>query len=170
MIHSSIWTLSSKRNKTMIVVEGHSDKALVAEMGFPRKQIKIGGDKGRVVNSVRKGQAAIGIIDEDPYSVQPSDLKKYIEKDSGLTIKLLARKDDGSKRLIQISPRLEEWLYSRARQNQIFPKDFGLPGDPEGLHKIPRYDRNNNFRRFLNELIEVDDEIKTLKKWISEVI
>jgi len=84
----------------MIVVEGYSDKALVADMGFPGKQIKIGRDKGKVLESVRKGQAIIGIIDEDPDSGQPSDLRKnYIEKDSKRTIKLLARKDDNGKRI-----------------------------------------------------------------------
>ncbi|NOQ28711.1 MAG: hypothetical protein GQ566_01230 [Methanosarcinales archaeon] len=154
----------------MIVVEGHSDKALVTDMGFPEKQIKIGSGKGKVLESVNKNQATIGIIDEDPYSVQPSDLKKYIEKDSRRTIKLLARKDDDSKRLIQISPRLEDWLYSRARQNQIDPRSFGLPKYPEDLHNILRVDKKENFHRFLNELIKVDDEMGTLKKWISEVI
>jgi len=155
----------------MISVEGYPDKALVSAMGFSKKQIKIGRDKGRVVNSVKKGQAAIGIIDEDPDSGQPSDLGNYIEKDkdSKRTIKLLIRKDDDSKRLIRISPRLEDWLYLRARQNRISPKDFGLPNDPEGLHKIPRYDKEENFHSFLNKLIEADDEIDTLKKWIMEV-
>lgn len=155
----------------MIVVESYSDRALVADMGFPRKQIKIGGDKGRVIRSVRKGQAAIGIIDEDPDSGQPSDLRKnYIEKDSKHTIKLLVRKDDDGKRIIQISPRLEDWLYSRARQNQIDTKSFELPKYPEDLHKILRVDKKENFHSFLNKLIEADDEIGTLKKWISEVI
>ena len=154
----------------MIVVEGYADKALVADMGFSKKQIKIGRDKGKVLESVKKTQAAIGIIDEDPDSGQPSDLRNYIEKDSRHTIKLLARKDDDSKRLIQISPRLEDWLYSRAIKNQISPGSFGLPKYPEDLHKILRVDKNKNFRRFLKKLIELDDEIKTLKKWISEVI
>jgi hypothetical protein len=154
----------------MIVVEGYADKALVADMGFPRKQIKIGRDKGKVLESVKKNQAKVSIIDEDPYSGQPSDLGNYIEKDSRSTIKLLARKDDDSKRLIQISPRLEDWLYSRALHNQISPMSFGLPKYPEDLHNIPRVDKKENFHRFLNELIEADDEIDTLKKWISEVI
>ena len=119
---------------------------------------------------MRNGQAAIGIIDEDPDSGQPSDLKKYIEKDSRHAIKLLVWKDDDSKRLIQISPRLEDWLYSRALQNQIAPMSFDLPKYPEDLHKILRVDEKENFHRFLNKLIEADDEIDTLKKWISEVI
>jgi len=154
----------------MIVVEGYSDKALVADMGFPGKQIKIGSCKGKVLEIVKKNQAAIGIIDEDPCSGQPWDLRNYIEKDRRHTIKLLARKDDDSKRLIQISPRLEDWLYSRAGQNRISLKDFGLPKYPEDLHNILRVDKKENFHSFLKELIKVDGEIGTLKKWISEVI
>ena len=155
----------------MIVVEGYADKALIVDMGFPIKQIKIGSDKGKVLKSVRKGQAAIGIIDEDPDSGQPSDLREnYIEKDSKRTIKLLVRKDDVGKRIIQIAPRLEDWLYSRARQNRIDPMSFDLPKYPEDLHKILRVDKNKNFRRFLKKLIEADDEIDTLKRWVLEVI
>ncbi|RJS71626.1 hypothetical protein CW696_04250, partial [ANME-2 cluster archaeon] len=93
----------------------------------------------------------------------------YIEKDTRSTVKLLIRKDDNSKRLIQISPYLEHWLLDRARQNRIAPNDFGLPNDPKELHSIPHVERNRNFHSFLNKLIEVDDEIDTLKKWIREV-
>ena len=154
----------------MIVVEGYADKALVADMGFPGKQIKIGSCKGKVLEIVKKNQATIGIIDEDPDSGQPLDLRNYIEKYGRHTIKLLTRKDDGSKRLIQISPRLEDWLYSRAIKNQISPENFGLPKYPEDLHKILRVDKKENFHRFLNKLIEADDEISTLKKYSGEVI
>ncbi|PXF60645.1 MAG: hypothetical protein C4B59_08210 [Candidatus Methanogaster sp.] len=108
----------------MIVVEGYSAKDIVADTGFPRKQIKIGSCKGKVLEISEKHQAAIYIVDKPPYSGQPSDLRNYIEKDSRSTIKLLARKDDGSKRLIQISPCPEDRLYSRALQNQIAPKEF----------------------------------------------
>ncbi len=79
-------------------------------------------------------------------------------------------KDDASKRLIQISPYLEHWLLDRARQNRIAPKDFGLPSDPKELHSIPHVEMDRNFQGFLNEVVESDDEIDTLKKWILEVI
>lgn len=154
----------------MIIVECYTDEFLVKSIGFPRRQIKHEGGKGKVMEIVKKKDMTVGIIDEDPYSDQPSDLENYIEKDTRSTVKLLIRKDDASKRLIQISPYLEHWLVDRARQNRISPNDFGLPGDPKELHSIPHVERNKNFRRFLKKLIEADDEIDTLKKWILEVI
>jgi hypothetical protein len=154
----------------VIIVECYTDEFLVKSMGFPRGQIKHEGGKGKVMEIVKKKGRTVGIIDEDPYSDQPSDLENYIEKETKSTVKLLIRKDDDSKRLTQISPYLEHWLLDRARQNRIAPKDFGLPGDPKELHSIPHVERNRNFHSFLNELIEADDEINTLKKWIVEVI
>ena len=154
----------------MIIVECYTDEFLVKSIGFPRRQIKHEGGKGKVMEIVKKRDMTVGIIDEDPYSDQPSDLENYIEKDTRSTVKLLIRKDDNSKRLIQISPYLEHWLLDRARQNRISPKDFDLPKYPEDLHKILHVERNRNFHNFLNKLIEADDEIDTLKKWIMEVI
>lgn len=153
----------------MIIIECYTDEFLVKSIGFPRRQIKHEGGKGKVMEIVKKKDMTVGIIDEDPYSDQPSDLENYIEKDTRSTVKLLIRKDDNSKRLIQISPYLEHWLLDRARQNRISPKDFGLPNDPKELHSIPHVERNRNFHSFLNKLIEADDEIDTLKKWIMEV-
>ena len=154
----------------MIIALCYTDEFLVTSIGFPRRRIKHEGGKGKVMEIVKKKDMAVGIIDEDPYSDQPSYLENYIEKDARSTVKLLIRKDDNSKRLIQISPYLEHWLLDRARQNRISPKDFGLPNDPKELHSIPHVERNRNFHSFLNKLIEADDEIDTLKKWIMEVI
>lgn len=86
------------------------------------------------------------------------------------TIKLLIRKDDRGKRVIQISPYLEHWLLHRAKKNGISVKDFGLPDDPEELHDITHIERNINFQNFLNELIKIDDEIDAIKRWINEAI
>jgi hypothetical protein len=154
----------------VIIVECYTDEFLVKCIGFPRREIKHEGGKGKVMEIVKKRGRTVGIIDEDPYSDQPSDLENYTEKETKSTVKLLIRKDDASKRLIQISPYLEHWLLDRARQNRIAPKDFGLPSDPRELHSIPHVEMDRNFHSFLNELIEADDEINTLKKWILEVI
>jgi len=109
---------------------------------------------------------AIGIIDEDPDSGQPKERNKYFETESGSQIKLLIKKDDESKKVIQICPRLEEWILNLARQNHIKPTTFGLSDDPRGL-RIPHIEKKQNFREFMKELIKKDDvEIKILKKWL----
>lgn len=153
----------------MIVVECDPDEFLVKSVGFPRKLIKHESGKGKVLGIINKKQA-IGIIDEDPDSSQPREMKKYIEKEAMGAIKLLIRKDDDGKRIIQISPYLEQWLLHRARQNGISAKDFGLPDDPKEMHDITHIERNINFQKFLSELIKIDDEIKTIRKWINEAI
>jgi len=154
----------------MIVVECYLDEFLVKSLGFFKRLIKHEGGKGEVLSKVRKNRIAIGIVDEDPHSNQPSEMQRYIERETSHTVKLLVRKDDDRKRIIQISPYLEHWLLHRARQNQILPKDFGLPDTPKTMHDVPHIERSRNFQNFLNKLIKVDDEANTLKKWIKEAI
>lgn len=151
----------------MIIVECYLDEFLIKTMGFPRKRIKHEGGKGKVLEKVRKNLEAVGIIDEDPDSNQPGELGQYIEKKANRSIKLLERRDDPGKRIIQISPYLEHWLLERARQNNISPAGFGLPDDPKKLHGLPHVEKSSNFHRFLKELIEIDEEIHTLREWIE---
>ena len=150
--------------KKMIIVECDLDEFLIKSMGFPKRQVKHEGGKGKVLDKVRKNQNVIGIIDEDPNSNQPSEMKKYIEKKTSSTIKLLVRRNDDRKRIIQISPYLEHWLLHRARKRRISPSDFDVPDDPKEMHAIPHIERNPRFQSFLNELIKTDNEINTLRK------
>lgn len=154
----------------MIVVECYSDEYLIKSMGFPRKKIKHGKSKGNVVDKVKNGSRIIGMIDEDPESAQPSDLKNYVHKKAAGNIKLLVRNNDNHRRIIQISPRLEEWLLHRAKMNQISPKDFNLPADPNKFHSLGRLERKKNFQSFIKKLAEADEEMKIIRKWINELL
>ncbi len=156
----------------MIIVECYLDEFFIKRIGFTRKQVKHEGGKGKVLEKVKKNKNrnVIGIIDEDPDSHQPLEMERYIEKRKGSAIKLMVRKDDDTKKIIQISQRLEHWLLHRARKNRISIRDFGFPDDPDKLHDKPHIERHPKFQNFLNELIKRDNEIKTLRKWIKEVI
>jgi hypothetical protein len=148
----------------VIIVECHTDKFLVELLGF--KGIKHEGGKGKVLERVRENAGAIGIIDEDPNSHQPSDRNEYIEGESRSTIKLLVRKSDKSKKIIELSPDLEAWILDRAKKNRVSPKAFGLPEDPHELH-IPHIEEKRKFREFMEKLVKTDDdEIDILKKWL----
>jgi len=158
----------------MIIVECHKDKALVHRIGFPGHQVRHAYNKSGVLWRLEQDQKVIGIIDEDPFTGQSKYLKEYDERDAVGKIKLLIRRDDDGERIIrraiQISPRLEEWLYELAKRNRISPETFNLPDNPEELHNVPLR-RDKNFRRFLIELNRAkDDEIDTLKEWIMEAI
>ena len=158
----------------MVIVECYKDKALVHRIGFPGYQVRHAYNKSGVLRQVERAQKAIGIIDEDPYAGRPRYLKEYDEKDAIGKIRLLIRKDDDGERVIrraiQISPRLEDWLYAVAKRNKISPEEFNLPDDPGRLHNVPLR-RDKNFRQFLIELNKAkDDEISMLKEWIREAI
>ncbi len=134
----------------MIIVECYNDKALVHRIGFSGDEVRHEFGRSRVLGRVEQEQkTVIGIIDEDPCAGQHPKMREY-EPQSKWTgaIKLLKRKGNYTKRLIQISPRLEDWLYVVAKRNRISPKDFGLPDDPEELHHLPRRE-DKDFRRFL---------------------
>lgn len=124
------------------------------------------GNKGNVVNKVKKLSNIVGIIDEDPQSEQPGELKNYENSKTSGTIKLLENKNDKAKYLIQISPDLEHWVLKRAKANNINPKDYSLPDNAKDLHGLTNI-KKSKYRDFLNKLIESDNELKIMKEWIK---
>ena len=79
-------------------------------------------------------------------------------------------KKDNDSVIIRISPRIEDWFYKRANHHQIDPFEYGLPRNPNELHSIPHYEKKAGFKGFLTQLIDMDEEIGTLKTWIFEHI
>jgi hypothetical protein len=157
----------------VIIVECYKDRALIHRMGFPGDRVIHEFGRSRVLGRVEQKQKAVGIIDRDPLVGEPGCLKEYGEKDAIGKIKLLTRKDNNAKRLVEISPRLEDWLYETARRNKIPPGKFGLPDDPGELHSMSLRLRRNrgNFQRFLIAFNRAnDDEINTFREWIKEAI
>jgi hypothetical protein len=151
------------------LVECYPDGALLRALGVSKKQLRHERCKGEVVKRVRKFDCATGLVDEDPTSAQPRDLDNYKQIQVGEGLFLLARRDDNNKRLIIICPRLEDWLISRAKSSGIRPEDYGLPGDPDRLHSIPRYEQKPGFLRFLTELKEQDKGMQLLRQWILQI-
>lgn len=154
----------------MIIVECFRDQALMYRIGFIKEQVRHAHSKSKVLQFLEQQRKAVAIVDEDPQSRQPGRLRKYDEKAARGGIKLLIKEGDNGKRAIQISPRIEDWLYVVAKRNRIFPEKFGLPDQPEQLHARSVHG-DEGFRRFLIELIKKkDDEINTLREWIREAI
>ena len=126
----------------MIIIECNNDEFLIKSFGFPRKQISHQRCKGEVLKRVGKLPAAIGIIDEDPQSNQPGELKKYKVIQTHGNLKLFTGRNDQNRKIIQISPYLEHWIISRVKSNNIDVKDYNLPGTPKRLHAVPHLERN----------------------------
>ena len=151
-----------------VLVECYPDEALLRALGVPKKQLRHEARKGEVFNGLRDTPHAVGLVDEDPASIQPRDLSNYDETGAAEGLRLLARRGSKGQRLIILCPRLEEWLMQRARTCGVDPKRYSLPSDPNELHSIPRYDQKDGFRRFLAELNNRDRGMGLLRQWVFQ--
>lgn len=154
----------------MIIVECNPDKYVIKRI-IPRKRIIHGGGKTEVLRELGEQRRAVGIVDEDPNSNPPGEMKKYIKEDTRDTIELLRRKNDAMKCLIQLSPDLEGWLINRAARNGIRMEDYNLPNDRKKLHDIANIEKNLDFQTFIKRLLRTsDNEINTIRNWIKAAI
>jgi hypothetical protein len=155
----------------VIIVECYRDQALVYRMGFIPDEVRHAHNKSRVLATLEEIQKAIGVVDEDPWAGRSKYLKDYDAKENVGNIKLLIRRGETEKMVIQISPRLEDWLYKVAKRNRISPENFGLPDTPGELHSASPQRDKGSFRRFLIAVNRSkDEEINTFKRWIREAI
>jgi hypothetical protein len=152
-----------------VLVECNADEIVLRNIGVPKKQLFHFGGKDKLITRLRNLPGAVGVVDEDPASIQHPDLTtSYHQVDSTEGLRLLARQGSGGQKLVVICPKLEDWLISRAILSGIRPEDYGLPGDPDRLHSIPRYEQKPSFLRFLTELKERDKGMHLLRQWILQ--
>lgn len=129
---------------------------------------------GNVANLMKtkfKDRVALGIIDEDKDKGPQS---KYFLNFEILTTKdnlMLKRHSGRMHYLIVVQPEIEEWLLGNAEVADINPKDYDLPFGLKGLKQITKnqnIDKNNEFYRFIKELIQRNSPgLRTLGEWIS---
>ena len=153
----------------IVLVECFHDFALAKALGVRRQAIRHESGKGNVLNRLSKAQAeAVGLLDEDPHGGNPpAQLANYEEKDRTGGLRLLVHRQDPSKHVIEISPRLEEWLVARARTCNIDLATHRLPGTAREMHDNPRCDLKPGFQPFIQELLQIDAEMKTLRRWLQ---
>ncbi|MGD2094976.1 MAG: hypothetical protein PVH77_08225 [Phycisphaerales bacterium] len=152
-----------------VLVECNADEVVLKNLEVPKKQLLHFGGKDKLINRLRNLPGAVGIVDEDPASIQHPDLKaSYRQAEFAEGLRLLARQGSGGQRLVMVCPKLEDWLIQRAESSGIRPEDYGLPSNPDKLHSIPRYEQKDGFRRFLAELKERDSGMHLLRRWIFE--
>jgi len=153
----------------MIYTECKPDSALVKLLGIPKKQILHLGGKPEVCKQLAKRENWKGLVDEDPFSVQPPYLKELqAKKDlSNYGLKIL---NDNSKNndLIVLCPRLEEWVIKAAKEAGIDIKRYNLPDDGEQLHKVINLDLRK-FERLVNDLEGKSKMMKALERSIKEL-
>jgi len=154
----------------IFLAEDGPHKSLLQSLGIPRKGILLLGSKGNVIKSLRDRPGDMGMVDEDPQSIQtqPHELANYQEVDRGEGLRLLARKGHSNQKLVVLCPRIEDWLIQRARLCDIDPTRHYLRSTPKELKEMPHYEEKEGFRHFLAELKERDGGMHLLRRWIRE--
>jgi len=152
-----------------IIVECYSDEFLIRTMGIPKKIIEHQGGKGKVMARVKYYTQAIGMVDEDPYKSSPKDMENYRKIKSFEDTDIYKRNNDDNKTLIVLKPDLEGWLLKRAKKSRISITKYEIPDNVEWLHR-PHICRERNFKDFVKEVVNKDDEAKIITKWIKEAI
>lgn len=86
----------------MIFVECFNDELFLKIIGVPKKSIKHVAGKSNVIRHLLKIDAnSIGVIDEDPNSMQPKQFEDFDIVNSEYTIKLLGYKGIPEKIIIE---------------------------------------------------------------------
>ena len=151
----------------MIYTECKPDSTLVKMLGLPKKHIIHQQGKPEVCKQLEKRTNWKGLIDEDPFSVQPPYLKQLQERGdlSHYGLKIL---NDTSKNnvLIILCPRLEEWVLEASKNADIDIRRYNLPNDEEKLHEEINTDLRK-FERLVNDLKGKSEMIKALERAIK---
>jgi len=152
----------------IFLVEDAPHKSLLRSLGIPRKHILPMGSKGTVIKRLRDRPGDVGIVDEDPSSIQTQsrELANYQTMESGEGLQLLARRGSGGQRLIVLCPIVENWLIDRARVCGIDPRQYHLPSTAKGLKGLLHYEEKEWFLRFLDDLS--DKDIGLLRQWVLQ--
>jgi hypothetical protein len=152
----------------MIYTECKPDSSLMRILGIPNRQIIHLQGKPEVCKQLEKRERFIGLVDEDPFSVQPSYLKRLPVKEDlpscGLKILNDTYKNND---LIILCPRLESWILKVAKEAGIDIKRYNLPNSEEKLHKEINTDLRK-FERLLNDLKGKSRMMDALEKAIME--
>jgi hypothetical protein len=154
----------------MIYTECNPDTALVKFLGIPKKQVIHLQGKPEVCKQLEKREYWKGMIDEDPFSVQPSYLNKLQEATGLLTVFGLKVLHDATKNndLIVLSPKLEGWILKAAKDAKIDIKQYNLPEDEEKLRDELKLKNLAKFEKLVNDLKEKSEMVKALERLLKE--
>ena len=129
-----------------------------------KRVVHVGG-KARLIKKILelKGEPCKGIIDEDPRSSQPPQLRNFSEIRILEAVKLKIYAGPREKVIIALSPRLEEWIISAAKESGLRLTSYNLPEDPDTLHKVINLDPRK-LQKLLTDLEERSHMIREFSR------
>ena len=132
----------------MIYIECKPDRLLVTSLvRVSARQVIHAHNKPTLCKILTRKTRCDGLVDEDQNSVQPpyhgrvrpgSNYSEYDFK--------VFHDDANDNRLIVLCPKLEDWVVKTARLAGVDPGSYGLPKDPDRLHRevnlaLDRFDK-----------------------------
>ena len=152
-----------------VLVECYNDAALLRTLGVSPRDLFHEGCKGNVLNRLREArEEVVGLLDADPASGNtPAELRNYHETKNAHGLHFLVHAREVHKQVVEVSPRLEDWLVARARACNLNLMPYGLPLTAREIHRIARCDRKPGFQQFLRDLLAADEGMRTLKTWLG---
>ena len=141
----------------MHVVECNPDVILVSTLAsISTRSVVHAGGKSQVLRKlIRKYRNSIGMIDQDPNSIQPRNFLQRFNEVENLErdkLKTLCH-NQRNNRLIVLCPRLEEWIIGASREANIHLSRYNLPSNPEQLHAIINVTKER-FQRLVEDLMQ----------------
>jgi len=130
----------------MIHLECDNDETLILALGLVRSQISHHAGKGRVSKALAQSPWPddLGLIDQDPGQPPPKYLREFVIEEAASELGLVLYRHPGQrKRLVEIRPDLEPWLYLIGPAVGIRPIDHRLPERHSGLHQNAKKHRRN---------------------------
>ena len=161
----------------MILVECKPDRILIKKL-FPAlsmKAIRCKNGKSEVIKHLSKTNhqeltqysRVLGMVDKDPGKtiIKLFDEFNLIEEYSDFDFKLY--KHPNNRLVIELNPRLEEWILSTAKSENIDIRDYDLPEDGNEFHEIV----NSNIEDYtkLVDALTKNRRIQKLKEIISNI-
>jgi hypothetical protein len=154
----------------MYLVECRPDAVLVISLtSASKKNIIHAGNKSELLKRLTERQTnSKGIIDEDPWSVQPPHLQKFEETQNLTNYKFkILRHATKNNILIILRPRLEEWILEAANEVNVDVRTYNLPNDATTLHEQINI-RIDKFQELVQDLKRKSNRMKVLKAHLRE--
>ena len=140
----------------MLYVEGKADRVPALRLtNLTNREVKVEGDRGKVLNRLAQDNDSLAMVDEDPGQVQPGQLRRMqlVSDYPSEGLKLYADNRQNN-RVIVVCPRLEEWIIRAAQDAdlQLSSPRYNLPSGPSSLHSA------------------INDDLRKLERLIDDLL
>ncbi len=122
---------------TKFIVEDDAHRVLVTTLlGISKKEIALGGPRGRTCRLLARSAGMIGLVDEDPQAQGlPSYLKNLPSERLSHDIRIFRDTQRGN-RILMLCPSVEIWAFDKARRKKVdLQKLMGI-ALPSEFHRV----------------------------------